>query len=217
MKRYPNYLYNRVDEPQYTDYLYALVDNLFNGDPTRLFPSFTLYDESHKSVLENKIFNHYKYFEIGYETYERFVHEFREKILEIIPLANKFYQVIEEPDLLGLYNDTRQRNYQLDKEGESDSGKTKTDTDISRHFKDTPYSNYPSTTNYDTDVTDTSTSTTNEQIVKSSAKGKDVMAEVIKGLDGTTAIDILDKIKNKLFDVDLWIISQLRELFMEVF
>lgn len=201
----------------YTIELYKVINDVLNGDLTELFPEYELFDNEHKQELEQKVVNHYYFNEIGFETYEMFEQRFKTKWLEIIPLANKYFQAVSDPKLLEFINDTRTRIYTLDKTGNSNSGEHETTTDNGVVFSDTPYTNYPASANYSTTKTDSSNTTTNKQTVGSIMSSLDKFDETVSGLNGMTYAEAMLKYKNAIFDVDMYIIGELRELFMEVF
>lgn len=233
----------------YTEELHNLVRNMFDGDFNEMFPQYLLFDESHKEELQLKVYNYYKYLEIGFETEERFLHEFRSTWSNIIPLANNYYEVTLKPELKNLQNFIRNRRLVEDKKNHVESEVTdtnnigklqdttdidgKTTTERKSQFKDTPYTRYVDDSIYNTnvnddnstDIEDTTTTKTTEQLVDSIRTIGDIkddnedntITEDETGLNGITYAEALSEYKKAIFDVDMWIISQLRELFMEVY
>ena len=61
---------------------------------------YPLFTESYRSVLNNKILEHFKYREIGFETPSLFIYMLNRKMREIMPLYNQRYS--SEPLALGI-------------------------------------------------------------------------------------------------------------------
>lgn len=197
--------------------VYTIPFYQFCSDYDNIFPTYTLFDNSHKSELETKVKNHYFFHEIGFETEERMLKAFQTKWLEIIPLANKYYEQIASPKIKEFVNNYRDKTYTLDKDGHSNAGKTKSTADADNTYVDTPYTSVTTDNTYTTKREHLNSENTVEQLVNSTATSNDIYHEVISGLNDVSAIELLKKYKEIIFDVDMWIISQLHELFMEVY
>lgn len=202
---------------RYTATLEDVVHFLFDGDYNELFPEYILYDNNHKAELEKKIYDHYCIYEIGMETTEQWLRQFRAKWNEIIPLANKHYQVLATPELLELYNNSDNKHYQLDKTGRGNSGKAKTTGSDLSEFEQTPYSGYPPNTKYTTTRNRSNGTTETDQTRDATSSSQDIYNENRKGMWRMTPAEALEKYMKIIFDVDMWIINQMRELFMEVY
>lgn len=202
---------------EYTELLYAVVEESLNNDYKELFPEYNLFDNSHKDELEQKIFSHYYFYEIGLETEEMFFKQFKTRFLEIIPMANNYFKAMASPDLIKFYNDTRTRNYTLNRDNTSKSGNTKNKVSSDVTFKDTPYTSYQNDTQYNTTVTDSGSTSDFSQSTPNTFNGTDTFNETVNGLNGMTGAEAIKKYLDIVMDVDLWIIKQLRELFMEVY
>lgn len=55
--------------------------------------SYPLFDNNHRTELNEKIIGRYRFREIGFETAARFVHYFKQTLAEIMPYYNKLYEV----------------------------------------------------------------------------------------------------------------------------
>jgi hypothetical protein len=73
---------------KYTVELRTLIDS---GFPIAL-NDYEIFDESYRERLNQKILDHYLFYEIGFETGERFNHELKRKMNEIMPLYNQMYE-----------------------------------------------------------------------------------------------------------------------------
>ena len=204
----------------YTIDLEDYVHYMFDDDYTKIYPSYTLFDENHKEDLERKVYEHYAIYELGMETYERWLHEFRTKWNEIIPLANKYFEALASPLLLKFGNDIRTRSYTLDRDETLNRGTTTHSGNNSntRVFEDTPYTKLGQR-DYATDRTTDSGSNSNTEThtVPQTSTQDDAYTEEIEGVKDMTFTDAIKKYTDYIFDVDMWIIRQMRDLFMMVY
>lgn len=202
---------------QYTISLGDFIFINFDGDISKLFPEYTLYDPLHKADLQKKVVNHYLYYEVGQETPERFIHEFRTKWLELINLANKRYQAMDSDDLMKWYNYYYIKHSNMQKDGSGNAGKSHTVQGNDSTFLQTPYSNLSPSTDYATTKNKTDIDSTTEQTVDSETHSTDDLNETLMGWNNITPAEAIEKYLSRLIDVDNWIIEQLHECFMEVY
>ena len=64
---------------------------------------YPIYNEEHRQELNEKIINHFAFYEIGFETEERFLFELDKKMCEIMPYYNQLYKS-EDTDFNPLFN-----------------------------------------------------------------------------------------------------------------
>ena len=212
----------------YTIELEDYVHYMFEDDYTKIYPTYTLFDENHKEELEKKVYEHYRIYELGMETYERWLHEFRTKWNEIIPLANKYFEALSSPLLLKFGNDIRTHHYTLDRDETlnkgtiTNTGNYSNSNSNSRVFEDTPYTRVGQT-DYATDKTkDTGSSSGNNSnssvhTVPQASTQDDTIHETYEGVNDMTYADAVKRYTQYIFDVDMWIINQMRDLFMMVY
>lgn len=79
---YKTYLSN------HTITIHELLDNGF----CLSLQDYPIWDESHRCELNRKIIDHYRFYEIGFETPERFDFELRTKMHEIMPRMIKLFE-----------------------------------------------------------------------------------------------------------------------------
>lgn len=65
--------------------------------------NYPIFSESHRQELNEKIINHFRYREIGYETIHQFIFALNRKMFEIMPFYNQLYES-EELELSALTN-----------------------------------------------------------------------------------------------------------------
>jgi len=73
-------------------YTICLEDILDNEEFKDIMSKYPLYDNQYRETLNNKIINHYRFQEIGFETPHLFNHHLKVKLDEIMPKYNKLYQ-----------------------------------------------------------------------------------------------------------------------------
>ena len=192
----------------YTMTLEELVHNILNDDLDALFPpadSWAVFgddeDRTYAEDLEGKIAVHFWLHEIGTETPDRFIYEFRKTFLESLPKFNRAlaaydcafagtYGNLFEFDALQYYfmGTLRLTNSTFNKSGSgsnSASGESSGDSSGSGTVTEegTPYTNYPASTNYDsgkshnTSSAETSSSDSSEGSYENSEEGGNSLEE----------------------------------------
>ena len=68
------------------------LDVILQSDVDLGMNLYPIFSEGYRTTLNNKIFDHYKFFEIGFETIGRFKHYLNMQMNEIMPYYNKLYQ-----------------------------------------------------------------------------------------------------------------------------
>ena len=90
---------------------------------------YPIFSESHRQELNEKIVNHFRYREIGYETVTQFIFALNRKMFEIMPFYNQLYES-EELEISALTNysydevSKKTGNDLLEKTGEDSSKQT---------------------------------------------------------------------------------------------
>lgn len=167
---------------------------------------YPIWDEVHRNQLNQKIYNHYKFREIGFETVALFKDRLNTKMNEIMPKYCKLYELMKDKDLT--------ENKDIYEEIQNASQATGTTTSQSKgRSSDTPmgklndvYSeNYATTANVGDATTKDETGATGNS------------ERHLHGHDGNTEYykiyQALMKIETNL---DLLIINELESLFMGI-
>ena len=200
----------------YTITLEDYVHFIWEDDYNKIFPQYTLFDENHKQELQDKVWKHYAIYELGMETYEQWLWQFKAKWLEIIPLANKYFEALASPLLKRFGNDVRRRDYTLARDETTDHGTETITTDNDRLFQDTPYTKVGAG-DYATDKTSDHGTSKKVHTVPQVFSQDDTVVETTEGVKDITYAEAVKKYTDYIFDVDLWIIKQMRDLFMMVY
>lgn len=194
---------------QYTEFLYRIVDVYCDGDFNNLFQNITT-SLPIENNIRSKLYEHYKYFEIGFETAELFMHEFKTKYNELVPRIRLYYDAMMDDKFKMLNNDTRTRIYELVRNAENNSNII---SDSKSQFKDTPYTSYQTDTQFNTTVTDGNSSSENSSEISQN----DTYEETMNGLVGITPAEAIKRYMDIWIDIEVWLIKEFRELFMEVY
>ena len=217
----------------YTITIKTLIDNNFDFQ----LNDYPIFDENYRNTLNQNILYHYYENEIGFETAPLFRFYLKQKLNEIMPYYNELYKVqkklIDENLLLNNVNitenlqGTNTNNTLTSASSQSNSSNSGTSNNKNL-FLDTPqgdeYKGTINDTNYATNVTfDNNTSSNTIQDTSSNSgtanvSGTNAYIKTIIGNNGAKFnIDVLNDIKNKLMNIDLLIINELNDLFMQIF
>ena len=218
---------------KYTITIKTLIDNNFDFQMT----NYPIFDENYRETLNNNILHHYYENEIGFETAPLFRFNLNQRLNEIMPYYNELYKaqkkLIDENLLLNNVNLTEQLS------GENTNATTTTNNSTSQStnsgtsnnknlFQDTPQGqisnidieNQTWATNLtlDKNTTNNTINDTSSNNGSANVNGTNSYIKTIVGNNGGKFnIDILNDIKNNLMNIDLMIINDLNELFMQIF
>ena len=210
---------------KYTITIKTLIDNNFDFQMTK----YPIFDEKYRETLNDNILHHYYENEIGFETAPLFRFYLNQKLNEIMPYYNELYKVqkklIDENLLLNNVNLTETLSGQNATTTSSTSQSTNSGTSNNKNlFQDTPQGQISNTdinnqtwaTNLTLD-SNTSNNTINDSS-SATGSGTNSYLKTIIGNNGSKFnIDILNDIKNNLMNIDLMIIDELYDLFMQIF
>ena len=202
---------------KYTTTIKVLKDNNFNFG----LDSYPIFDENYRKTLNNNILNHYLMNEIGFETPELFKFYLNQKMNEIMPYYNELYKVqkklIDENLLLNNVNLTETLH------GSNTTETSSTSQSLSRGknlYQDTPQGQI-SQTDIDNQTWATNLTLNKNKVEdESNATGNgtnEYLKTIIGNNGGKFNIDVLNDIKNNLLNIDMMIINDLNELFMQIF
>lgn len=214
---------------KYTVTIKNLIDNNFNFG----LNSYPIFDENYRSILNQNILYHYYENEIGFETANLFKFYLNQRLNEIMPYYNTLYSVQKSLIDNGKLLDNVKITESFERENESNSNSSAnsnstntTNMSTKNLFQDTPQGNISNTDiNNQTWATnlDLNNSNSSNQIYDSSSAtgrstGSENYTKYISGNNGSKYnIDVLNDIKNNLMNIDLMIINDLQDLFMQLF
>ena len=199
----------------YTATIKALLDSGFDLG----LHDYPIWNETYRNTLNKKILDHYYMDEIGYETAELFKHFLNARMNEIMPYYNDLYNNQEK-----ILQDTLE-NVNLTETSSRNNTNTLNSTSSSSNngknlFQDTPQGQIDFTgienqrwatnlTMNKNDISDTS---------NSSGTNTESYTRHIHGNNGKDyKMKMLIEIKNNLINIDMMIINDLKELFMQIY
>ena len=202
----------------YTITIKTLIDNNFDFQMT----DYPIFDENYRETLNNNILHHYYENEIGFETAPLFRFYLNQKLNEIMPYYNELYKVqkklIDDNLLLNNINLTEELKGTNTTQTSSLSQSTNKGKNL---FQDTPQGNISQQDINAQNVYATNITLNDNSIIDNSSANGSGTNEYIKTLVGNNGgkfnIDVLNDIKNNLMNIDLMIINELYDLFMQIF
>ena len=203
---------------KYTITIKTLIDNNFDFQMTQ----YPIFDEYYRETLNHNILYHYYENEIGFETAPLFRFYLNQKLNEIMPYYNELYKVqkklIDENLLLNNVNLTETLHGSNTTETSSTSQSTNKGKNL---FQDTPQGNISQQDINAQNVYATNITLNDNSINDNSSANGSGTNEYIKTIIGNNGgkfnIDVLNDIKNNLMNIDLMIINELYDLFMQIF
>ena len=202
---------------KYTITIKTLIDNNFDFK----MDSYPIFDEKYRNTLNQNILYHYYENEIGFETASLFRFYLNQKLNEIMPYYNELYKVqkklIDENLLLNNVNLTETLHGSNKTETSSTSQSLSNGKNL---YQDTPQGQI-SQTDIDKQTWATNLTLNKNKIEdESNATGNgtnEYLKTIIGNNGGKFNIDVLNDIKNNLLNIDMMIINDLNELFMQIF
>ena len=203
---------------KYTITIKTRIDNNFDFQMT----NYPIFDENYRETLNNNILHHYYENEIGFETASLFRFYLNQRLNEIMPKYNELYKaqknLIDNNLLLNNVNLTETLSGQNATTTSSESQSTNKGKNL---FQDTPQGNISQQDINAQNVYATNITLNDNSINDNSSANGSGTNEYIKTIIGNNGgkfnIDILNDIKNNLMNIDLMIINDLNELFMQIF
>ena len=210
---------------KYTITIKTLIDNNFDFKMT----SYPIFDEKYRETLNHNILYHYYENEIGFETAPLFRLYLNQRLNEIMPKYNELYKaqknLIDNNLLLNNVNLTETLSGQNATTTSSTSQSTNNGTSNNKNlFQDTPQGQISNTDidnqTWATNLTldrNTTNNTINDSSNATGSGTNSYLKTIIGNNGGKFNIDILNDIKNNLMNIDLMIINELYDLFMQIF
>ena len=201
---------------KYTITIKSLLDNNFDFG----LQNYPIFNESYRNILNNNILNHYYENEIGFETANLFKFYLNQKLNEIMPYYNILYTAQEDiiKDKLFDNVDLKETSNRINK---TNTNSTSTSTSNNKNlFQDTPQGKIDMTI-FEDQTYATNLTLNNGKINDESNSSGNNNEEFIRNIKGSNGgkykIEILNDIKNNLMNIDLMVINELNDLFMQIF
>lgn len=207
--------------------------------------SYPIFDESYREGLNNKIYDHYEFREIGLETPALFRKFLLRKMREIMPYYNQLYKsALFEFDPFNNYDMTNSGRSTRDtsedrKINRSEKAETVADSTTESNTNSTartlnsstPQMQLAGNEDYATSIVDSNsltnadgsssqTSTANQNMVDDmnlTGNNVDEYINKVSGITGITKSNALMQFRETLLNVDMLVIDELNELFMGIY
>lgn len=201
---------------KYTITIKNLIDNNFDFQMN----SYPIFDESYRETLNHNILYHYYENEIGFETAPLFRLYLNQRLNEIMPYYNELYKAQKEIIDNKLFNNVNLTEQLTGSNTTESSSKSQSSNSGKNLYQDTPQGQI-SQTDIDNQTWATNLTLNKNNIEdESSATGSgtnEYLKTIIGNNGGKYNIEILNEIKNSLMNIDLMIINDLYDLFMQIF
>lgn len=212
---------------KYTTTIKSLIDNNFDFG----LDTYPIFDENYRETLNNNILNHFYMNEIGFETAGLFKFYLNQRMNEIMPYYNILYSkqhtLLENFDANVNITETFDRNNSTNTNANSESNSTSTGESKGKNlFQDTPQGqikdadieNYRYATNMTLDKNNTNSSVNDTSSTSGTSDGIEHYLKTIVGNNGKLyGFEIFNAIKDNLMNIDLMVIRDLEELFMQIY
>lgn len=186
-----------------------LRDIVNNGVDVWAFDYPSYYKGDEKTAFEKKVLDHYWLHQIGQETVGRWLHCFRTRIREIMPYYLQLYKSQELMDSIDdpFGNVDIVETFEQESTGESSSNGNNV-----RRFSNTPQGSVENLDNYLTEAT----RDTSEDSANASGTVKHTLTK--KGNQGVnTYAHDMKELRETFLNIDLMIIRELKDLFLQVY
>ena len=217
-----------------SDYTIELrrIEDLFY----KAMSDYPIYEEAHREELNLKIFRHYKYREVGFETVDMFLDRLRARMFEIMPAFNELYRSCDiEFDPLSsvdMWSDTSgESETATASSSTADGSESTTSTGTSSSNSKTVNYEMPQTylsgsEDYATAASETDADGTTGSQATQSSHGENTGESKANSANkssthqhgrGEPAADMIERFRAQIINVDLEIVNQLSDLFMSLF
>lgn len=208
----------------YTETLREALEEM-EKEGIELFPDYSITDESHKTTLESTITNHYLNYEICGEVRNRWVHQFQVRFLELIPEYNYRTGLADEALKISAF-ELQSSKTETTGTGQTTNTSTTTNQQTNTNngtsdnlFSDKPYTGGSLSTyaTQESQRTDNFTNNIDSDI--------NIDGETTSTNNGTTTVTGFGVVpytawkewRNAYENADLWMVKNLRNLFMLIY
>ena len=202
------------------------LNTLLKDDKFNVFDfDYDFYDEVLKPIFEVKFKDYYRFYEIGFETVERFQHNLKAKLNLIMPYYKQLYQTeLASKDINFLLNKDLKETFIRDIEGNDTSNNVSSTVAKSDSISK---ESYLDNGNADLSLTDgltgiSSNGSTGDTQSKSDSTASNKSTEktelISQGNIGiTSSAELLQKWRDTIINIDKMIIEDCKDLFMLIY
>lgn len=201
---------------------------------------YPIFDDTYRQTLELKIIRHYYYREVGFETVGMFKDRLQTKLNEIMPYYNELYTTIIKEFNPKYDTDYHREGTRVDDGTESNTGTVTNDGESyaertpdlvsTTKVSDTPQggvtgldtdtymSQYNKATSSGTDSTTGTNNSTRTDDLRKKIDNSQTYAEHVYGvMNSNNYIEAINKLRNSIINIDMMIIRDLSDLFMNIY
>ena len=202
------------------------LNTLMRNEKFNLFDfEYDFYEPAYKAIFEKKFKDHYRFYEIGSETVERFKHNLMSRLNDIMPYYSELYRTqLEAKNINFLLNKDLKETFIRDIEGsDTSSNKSSTVADSDSLSKES----YLDNGNADLSLSDGLTGVSNNKSVGNSTSNSDSTGSnkstektelISQGNIGiTSSAELLQKWRDTIINIDKMIIDECSDLFMLIY
>lgn len=188
---------------------------------------YPIFEPGYREILNKKIIDHYYYNEIGHETIDQFRHQLGVKMREIMPYYNKLYEserlefdplstvnVKTETDSAGTAITEANNTSNATNSATSDA-KARAVESVLPQVTLSPNADYATSANDSTSETLAESSATDTTTALSEGTNTGHSSSTTSGYTGA-ASELLLRYRETIINIDLMVIGELRELFMQL-
>lgn len=183
-----------------------------------------IFDTDYRDILTGKIVDKFYHREIGFETISMFSMKMRTKLNEIMPFYNQLYKstLIEYEALstINLKTESKSTNTGTEDTTGTTTATGKTNSGSRAVNSTTPQTMLAGSEDYASAASDSTSlaesESENESTAVSTSTGQAEGDTLVSGYQGTPA-DLIMRFRDSLLNVDLMVLRDLEELFMQVF
>lgn len=191
---------------------YKKVNDVISKALPKIFDfDFPIFDPSYRTLLCTKIIKHYYTREIGEETYGLWKLRLETRMNEIMPYYNKLYTAWLQ-EFNPLYDTDLTRDHVLTRESNTDGSQNGTTRVL---FSDTPQGSLQNVEN-ETYLTNATKTTTDNTYGEDYDSTDDFLEHVRGKSSGVSYSKMLDEYRKSLLNIDLMVINELKDLFMNI-
>lgn len=189
---------------------------------------YAFYCEEHRKEFEEKFINYYFFHEIGVETIQRFKHNLKTKLNEIMPYYTQLYQTeLEAKDINFLLNKDLKETFIREKDltnNMTGDSLSKVNGNDNTDYKESNIGNGNATLSYNslTSINQNNNSFDNTNSSNSNVVNKGNEREsttlISQGNIGiTSSAELLQKWRDVIINIDQLILKECRDLFMTIY
>lgn len=199
---------------KYTTSIKTLINNNFDFG----LKSYPIFDENYRDTLNNKILYHYYENEIGFETANLFKFYLNQRMNEIMPYYNTLYEN-QNKILDSMFDNVDIKEDFIRNMNSSANSNSTSNSDNKNLFQDTPQGQLDFT-DLENQKWGTNISFNKGNINDNSNTSGSSDENYIKHIKGNNGnkykIEMLSMIKSNVLNIDMLIINDLNELFMQL-